>query len=92
MIAVGPALTLGRVPRFLLHHQHRASECAAAFASWAGVDSPLRRERVASSCLTGGHGLWWIVDAADVRAALALLPPFVASRTTVIGVRDVRVP
>ena len=43
------------MPSFLLHHRHAAAECAAAFAAWGGVDSPLRGRPVASTCLSGGH-------------------------------------
>jgi hypothetical protein len=80
------------MPFFLLHHQHEAHECAATFAAWQGFDSPLRHRQVRSSCLTGGHGLWWQVEAADSGEALALLPRFVAARTEPIQIREVDVP
>jgi len=84
--------TILGMPVFLLSHEHEAHECAAAFAAWQGFDSPLRRGRVPSSCLAGGHGLWWHVEATDATAALALLPRFVADRTTAALVRDVEIP
>ena len=74
------------------HHRHEPRECAAAFASWAGFDSPLRHERAPSSCLTGDHSLWWRVTAASRREALALLPSFVATRAAVTEVREVEIP
>jgi hypothetical protein len=80
------------MPSFLLHHRHEAHECAAAFAAWQGFDSPLRHGRVRSSCLTGGHDLWWQVEATDHREALALLPRFVARRTDPIQIREVEIP
>jgi hypothetical protein len=80
------------MPRFLLAHRHEPNECAAAFAAWQGFDSPLRHGSVPSSCLTGGHGVWWRVEAPDAEGALALLPRFVAERTTAIEVRDVEIP
>jgi hypothetical protein len=80
------------MPLFLLHHQHQPHECAAAFAAWQGFDSPLRHGLVPSSCLAGGHGLWWQVEAGDRVAALALLPRFVAQRTMPIEVREVEIP
>lgn len=80
------------MPLFVLHHQHEAHECAAAFAAWQGFTSPLRHRRAPSSCLTGGHGLWWRVEAPDPRTALGLLPRFVAERTTPIQVREVEIP
>jgi hypothetical protein len=80
------------MPVFLLHHEHQPDECRAAFAAWLGFDSPLRRRAVDSSCLTGGHALWWRVQASDGAAALAQLPRFVAERTTPIEIRAVPVP
>jgi hypothetical protein len=77
---------------FLLHHQHEPHECAAAFAAWQGFNSPLRPGRVRSSCLSGGHGLWWQVEAAGSAQALALLPRFVAERTKPIQIREVNLP
>ena len=78
--------------RFLLEHRHAPGECAAAFAAWLGFDSPLRHHSAASTCLAGGHAVWWHVDAADRKAALALLPAFVAERTQAVSVRDVQIP
>ncbi|MET0511426.1 MAG: hypothetical protein ABW135_07080 [Thermoleophilaceae bacterium] len=80
------------MPSFLLHHAHDAHECAAAFAAWQGFDSPLRHRRAPSTCLAGGHALWWRVEASDRRAALELLPRFVAERTTPIAIREVQIP
>jgi hypothetical protein len=80
------------MPPFLLHHQHAPGECAAAFAAWLGFDSPLRGGAAASTCLGGGHALWWRVEAPDRPAALALLPPYVANRTDAIEIRDVQIP
>jgi hypothetical protein len=77
---------------FVLHHEHRPHECAAAFAAWQGFDSPLRHGLVPSSCLAGGHGLWWTVEAANRASALELLPRFVADRTRAIQVREVEIP
>jgi hypothetical protein len=80
------------MPVFLLAHRHEPHECAAAFAAWRGFESPLRQRRAPSTCLAGGHGVWWRVEAPDVEAALALLPRFVAARTTATEVRDVEIP
>jgi hypothetical protein len=80
------------MPSFLLHHQHQPHECAAAFAAWKGFASPLRHQAAASSCLGGGHGIWWLVEAADRAEALALLPRYVAMRTDPIRIRPVRIP
>ena len=80
------------MPDFLLDHRHEPHECAAAFAAWHGFDSRLRHTRVSSSCLAGGHGLQWRVEAPDPAGALALLPRFVAERTTAIQVREVDIP
>jgi hypothetical protein len=80
------------MPLFLLNHHHSPHECAAVFAAWLGFHSPLRSRRALSTCLAGGHGLWWRVEAADPGAALALLPRFVAERTDAIPVREVDIP
>jgi hypothetical protein len=77
---------------FLLQHRHAPGECAAAFAAWHGFDSPLRHCWAPSTCLAGGHALWWRVKAPDSAAALSLLPPYVARRTDATEVRDVRIP
>jgi hypothetical protein len=80
------------MPFFLLHHQHQPDECDVAFAAWHGFLSPLRRNVAPSTCLTGGHDVWWRVEAADPGEALALLPRFVAERTQSIHVREVQIP
>ena len=80
------------MPLFLLHHRHEPGECDAAFAAWQGFSSPLRRHAAPSTCLVGGHALWWRVEAANQGHALALLPDFVAHRTDAIEVRDIEIP
>jgi hypothetical protein len=80
------------MPHFMLEHHHAAHECAPAFAAWQGFESPLRHAPVPSTCLDGDHRLWWVVEAADVRRALSLLPRFVADRTRPVLVRQVEVP
>lgn len=80
------------MPFFLLHHSHEEHECAAAYAAWQGFDSPLRHGVAPSSCLAGGHGVWWQVEAPDRDAALSLLPRFVAQRTMPIPIREVQIP
>jgi hypothetical protein len=80
------------MPCFLLHHQHAPAECAAAFAAWTGFDSPLRHRPAASTCLAGGHALWWRVEAANAAAALELLPRYLRTGTNVTSVRGVEIP
>jgi hypothetical protein len=80
------------MPLFLLHHRHAALDCAAAFAAWTGFQSPLRHHHAASTCLVGGHAIWWRVRAEDAATALAFLPPFVARRTDAIEIREVEIP
>ncbi len=80
------------MPVFLLHHRHKPAECAAAFAAWQGFDSPLRHKPAASTCLAGGHAIWWRVEAPSLAEALALIPAYVAARTEPIEVRDVQIP
>ncbi len=78
--------------QFLLDHRHDPSECAVAFAAWKGFDSPLRDTRALCSCPTGGHRLWFVVDAPDPEMALGQLPPYVAHRTEAVPVTEVTIP
>ncbi len=80
------------IATFLLAHRHDADECRVVFAAWTGFKSPLRRQSTWASCLSGGHRLWWTVDAEDAEAALALLPTYVARRTEPIRVHPVTIP
>jgi hypothetical protein len=80
------------MPHFHLHHSHEPDECETAFAAWKGFESPLRHQRAGSTCLTGGHRLFWKVEASDRSAATAMLPAFVAARTEVIEAREVEIP
>jgi hypothetical protein len=77
---------------FVLSHRHRPQECRIAVAAWRGFDSPLRGGRPLGSCISGGHGMWWIVQATDTEAALAQLPAYVAERTIAEEVREVPLP
>jgi hypothetical protein len=78
--------------RFVLHHRHEAHECGAVFASFKGHNSPLRRQPTFASCRSGGHAIWWTVEAASDADALALLPFYVAERTTATSVSSVDIP
>ena len=62
------------------------------FASFRGHDSPLRRQATLASCISGGHAIWWTVEAASEEDALRLLPFYVAERTTATRVGEVRIP
>jgi len=78
--------------RYLLQHRHDSKDCGAVFASFKGYKSPLRHEATIGSCRSGGHELWWTVEATSEAEALALLPLFVAERTTATRVSDVGIP
>jgi len=78
--------------RYLLHHLHQPHECGVVFAAFKGHKSPLRHRATIASCLSGGHAIWWTVEAASEGDALAQLPFFVAERTTVTGVSEVEIP
>jgi len=78
--------------RYLLQHQHEPNECGAVFASFKGDESPLRHRATLASCRTGGHAIWWTVDAESEADALGLLPAYVAARTTVSRVSEVEIP
>ena len=80
------------MPRYLVEHRHEPHECGVVFAAFKGHESPLRHRPTLSSCPSGGHALWWIVAAATEQEALALLPFFVAARSTAIRVGEVAIP
>ena len=80
------------MPRYLLAHRHDAHECGSAFAAWKGFESPLRHQPTIGSCPSGGHRVWWLVEAADQPDAIAQLPRFIALRTEAIEVGEVTVP
>ena len=81
-----------RVSRYLLQHRHTPDECGVVFASFKGHDSPLRHQATLASCRSGGHAIWWTVDAATEEDALRLLPPYVGQRTTTTRVSEVQIP
>jgi len=78
--------------RYLLQHHHRPDECGVVFASFKGHASSLRHQLTLASCRSGGHEVWWTVDAASEADALKLLPHYVARRTTVAQVSEVQIP
>jgi hypothetical protein len=78
--------------RYLLQHRHIPGECGVVFASFKGHASPLRHRATLASCRSGGHAIWWTVDADTEEEALALLPRYVAERTTVSRVSEVEIP
>jgi len=80
------------MPRFLICHRHEPHECGVVFASFRGHESPLRHRAALASCASGGHAIWWSVEAASEAAALALLPFYVAQRATATRVGEVEIP
>ena len=62
------------------------------FASFKGFESPLRHEATLASCRSGGHAIWWTVEAESEAVALRMLPAYVAERTTVARVTEVDIP
>jgi hypothetical protein len=78
--------------RYLLHHRHEADECGVVFASFKGHRSPLRHRPTVASCRSGGHAIWWTVEAESEADALGLLPRYVAERTTASRVSEVDIP
>jgi hypothetical protein len=80
------------MPSYVLHHRHEPQECGVVFASFKGHESELRRRPTLASCRTGGHAIWWTVEARTEAEALALLPFYVAERTTATGVSEVDIP
>ena len=77
---------------FLLEHRHQPRECGVVFKSFKGHRSALRHRATLASCRSGGHAIWWTVEAASEEDALKLLPPYVAERTTITPVSEVEIP
>jgi hypothetical protein len=77
---------------YLLQHRHQPQECGVVFASFKGHGSPLRHRPTLASCRSGGHTIWWTVEAENEEDALRLLPHYVAARTTVTPVSEVEIP
>jgi hypothetical protein len=80
------------MPAFLLQHRHAPEKCGVAFAAFKGHHSPLRHTETFASCAGGGHEIWWIVDAGSPEEALALLPHYLAQRSTAVPIRKVQIP
>ena len=80
------------MPTFVLSHRHEPAECRIAFAAWNGFESPLRHVGAVGSCATGGHRIYWTVEADSAEAALALLPEYLALRTDANEVTEVPIP
>jgi hypothetical protein len=77
---------------YLLHHSHEPHECGVVFAAFRGHQSTLRHRATLASCRSGGHAIWWAVQAGSENDALALLPFYVAERTTATRVSEVEIP
>jgi len=77
---------------YLLQHQREPQECGVTFASFKGHATPLRHQATLASCRSGGHAIWWTVEANSEADALRLLPRYVAERTTVTRVSQVEIP
>jgi hypothetical protein len=80
------------MPRYVLSHRHSPDECGVVFASFKGHESALRHQVTLASCRSGGHAIWWTVDAGSEEDALRLLPFYVAARTTIARVSEVQIP
>ena len=76
----------------LLQHRHEPRECGVVFASFKGHKTPLRHRPTLASCRSGGHAIWWTVEAESEADALRLLPYYVAARTSVARVSEVEIP
>ena len=80
------------MPCYMLYHRHEPHECGVVFASFNGHESRLRRTPTLASCRSGEHAIWWTVEAGSEAEALALLPFYVAERTTATSVSKVEIP
>ena len=67
-------------------------EYSGVHTAFRGYDSPLRHRSTLASCRSGGHAIWWEVEAESEADALRLLPGYVAERTTASRVSEVHIP
>ena len=80
------------MPRYLLHHHHEPNECGVVFASFRGTRARFatcRRSPPAAPAATRSGGR---SRARPQEDALALLPFYVAERTTATSVSEVEIP
>jgi hypothetical protein len=80
------------MPRYLVHHRHAPHQCGIAFTAFKGHQSTLRHRAALASCASGGHAIWWEIEAADEDDTRRQLPFFVAQRSTVTRVIEVVIP
>ena len=80
------------MPQYVLYHRHEPHECGVVFASFKEHHPSLRQTSALASCRSGEHAIWWTVDAASEAEALALLPFYVAERTSATRVNEVALP
>ena len=80
------------MPRYLVHHRHEPHECGVAFTAFRATRAGFASRPTLASCASGGHAIWWAVEAATETEALALLPFFVAERSTATRVSEVEIP
>ena len=80
------------IPTYVLQHQHHTDECGVVFAAFKGHESPLRHRPTLASCVSGGHAIWWTVEAQSSAEALRLSPYYVAERTTAAVVTEIEIP
>ena len=62
------------------------------FASFKGTRARCDTKSFSRPVVSGGHAIWWTVDAGSEVDALALLPFYVAERTNASGVTEVKIP
>jgi len=91
-VAATLARQAGYMAQYLLQHRHEPRECGVVFASFKGHASPLRHRATLASCRSGGHAIWWTVEADTEEDALELLPSYVAKRTSVSRVSEIEIP
>ena len=77
--------------RYRLQCHHNLPECGFVFTSSTGHASPLRHRATIASCRSGGHAVWWEVEADSEEASLALPPAYVAKHTAVARVSEVEI-
>ncbi len=77
---------------FIIDHTHEPTECQAAFDSLKDAHESLRGTEFFCTCPGERHGGFFLVEAPDAEAAMALLPETMRSTSTVYAGETMSVP
>ncbi len=77
---------------FMLHHTHASEDCQRMFDSLRDADASVRGQEFLCTCPSGDHGGFYQVEAADLDAAIGLLPQAMRDTTVAYPVETMTAP